>query len=585
MAAAPFPAPFAPRARPVPWPRLAAPALLAVAVCALASFAKVAETDAGWHIALGRLILSGHFPRTNALSWSAPDQPWYPTSWLFDVVLAASADALPGALGVQLVTFAFAAAAAVLLTMACAEEGSALGSWMGPGAMLLLVPRIAARPHVASWAAMAAVLWLCLRGRGGGPRLRLIALALLVPAGNLHTGAIFAAFVLGAFSLEAFARDRRPLDLASCALAAPAAVLANPGGLSDLRYLVSNLHVDDVLPVIEFARPTFAQEPAFFVLLPALLGLSLARARREPALLGCTAVFGLLGFRGVRMVYEFELVAAPAAAAALALIASRASARTGALAAGLALLLFAASRQVPLAIDAQTLAPRWEEHALPVRAAAFLEREKVDGRGFNPFRDGGYLAYARPSVPVFLDGRVQAYPPQLYRELLAAETSGASFARDLRARGIEWALTLRADLALGGARRLDRPPASAEWALVYWDDVSEVLLRRDVPRFRAIISRLEYRHFAPVGSIVANVATLPAAEMPALESELARFSRTAPDDPFAALASCALASRRGQPEASERCAEAALLAPTPALRARVGEARALQPRQAAPAPP
>ena len=551
---------------------LAASIALSWVLCAVASFAAVTETDAGWHLALGRLILRGHFPHTNALSWTSPLLAWYPTSWLFDLLCALAAAALSSALGLQVVTFFFAAATAAALVFACAEEDRDLGVLVAPAALLLVLPRIAARPHLASWMVLVGTLALCLRARRTGPRPRMLALLLIALGGNLHSGAIFGAFVLGAFSLEAWLRDRRPADLALCFLAAPAALLVNPGGLFDLRYLFAHLRVDEVVRLQEFERPPLAHELAFFVLLPVAIALSLWRARKEPALLGCVLVFGGLALRTWRMVYEFELVAAPVLAYGLLLLRDRFGKRTQAVAIAALLGLCAAAHRNDLLGRIATQGPRWDEHQLPLRAAAFLAREHIDGPGFNGLRDGGYLEMVRPAVPAFIDGRVQAYPPSLFHALEDAEKTRAGFDAFLRGRGVEWALAIRIKERLGGFRLLEGNPG---WALVYWDDTSEVFLRRDVPRFAAQIAALEYRHFAPVGAIVGGVAALPASELPALEAEVLRFEVTSPGDPFAALVRCALWSRLSRAGAKLVCDDAAARAPNDAVRALVAKARAL----------
>src|SRR5919199_2733241 len=117
-------------------------AAVAIAIGALFSFAPVWDTDVGWHVAVGRLILAGRFPRTNALSWTAPDEPWYPTSWLFDALCAIGADTLPGTLGLQLLTFALFGAVALLLARVCAREEPRYGAFVVPAVAALLVLRI-----------------------------------------------------------------------------------------------------------------------------------------------------------------------------------------------------------------------------------------------------------------------------------------------------------------------------------------------------------------------------------------------------------------------------------------------------------
>ena len=101
-------------------------------------FAPLADSDTGWHVAVGRLVLGGTLQHSNA-----------------------------------------------------------------------------PRPHVASWALLAAVLALAPRDT----RWRGLCVALVAVGGNLHAGAVFAAFVLALHALEAFWRTRRRAELAIAACA------------------------------------------------------------------------------------------------------------------------------------------------------------------------------------------------------------------------------------------------------------------------------------------------------------------------------------------------------------------------------
>src|SRR5690606_25446913 len=138
----------------------------------------------------------------------------------------------------------------------------------------------------------------------------------------------------------------------------------------------------------------------------------------------------------------------------------------------------------------------------PVRAADFVEANGIDGRVFNAFRDGGYLAWRLPDRPVFQDGRVQAYPPAFFHAEQEAERRPERFREWLREWDVEWAVTTRIPGRLGGVRALSAP----DWALVYWDDTSEVWLRRDVERFGPLIAHHEYRHLRPYGPVLRPIA-------------------------------------------------------------------------------
>src|SRR5205823_14610479 len=140
---------------------------------------------------------------------------WYPTSWVFDVLCAGAGTAA----GLQVLVFAFLALTCFALSFACETA-----PWIVPGVALLLVPRLVHRPHVAGWAQPAGVLALGPRST----RARAVCVALVALGGNLHSGAAFAAFVLGLACHEAWARPRRGVEQSHGAAPA-AALVANPG--------------------------------------------------------------------------------------------------------------------------------------------------------------------------------------------------------------------------------------------------------------------------------------------------------------------------------------------------------------------
>ena len=74
---------------------------------------------------------------------------------------------------------------------------------------------------------------------------------------------------------------------------------------------------------------------------------------------------------------------------------------------------------------------------------------------FNAFRDGGYLEMARPGVPAFIDGRVQAVPDEAWRALQEADESSAAFQAYIEEVGCEWAIATRRRERIGGWRRLN----------------------------------------------------------------------------------------------------------------------------------
>src|SRR6185312_14796504 len=97
----------------------------------------VGESDLGWHLALGRVIAqTGHIPRTNLLTWTVPDFPWYATNWLYDLIVYRAVTAF-GVGSTQSLTLLLLSAALLGVTVA-AGEVNRRGQWLVPAIALLL---------------------------------------------------------------------------------------------------------------------------------------------------------------------------------------------------------------------------------------------------------------------------------------------------------------------------------------------------------------------------------------------------------------------------------------------------------------
>lgn len=493
------------------------------ALLAPSCFDAIVEPDAGFHIAIGRLILRSGIPHTNALSWIARDEPWFPNAWLFDAACAALTNAL-GPLGLQIFVFALGVATVALVGLLLGE-----GVWLLPAVALLLEPRLQPRPHAVTWVTLAAVLLLCRRGR------RWAAVPLIVLGANFHAGAAFAAFVAGIYFLDAWLRTRDARELAGAA-ASGLALLANPGGLYDARYLWAHLSVQQVIPLSEFGPPRWPVSAFFLLAVPVALYMGVRLVRKERALLVVCVVFAALGCIAARLEYEFLIVAAPLLGQVLALARERAGPRVPALGAALAFGLAVLQSRYDTRLAVLDSGPKFDAAVLPVRAARYLAEAGLGGPHFNSFDDGGYLSYALPGVPVFIDGRVQAYPPALFQRLREAHASPAAFDRFLREIGASWALVQRRKAETTGDGLLD---GAAGWALVYWDDINEVFVRREDPRWAGIVARDEFHIWRP-GVALSALADAP---LRSARAEVDRFVRFSPRNPAGEVAACILAAR------------------------------------------
>jgi hypothetical protein len=484
------------------------PLLCAIALVAPSCFDAIAETDAGFHIVVGRDILAGSLPHVNGHSWVAMQQPWFSTYWLFDAICALL-DKWFGPLGLQLLTFAMAVATLWLLAKLLGK-----GAWLLPALAVLLEPRLRARPHCMTWIAIELVLLAGLSKR------RWPALIAIAVDANLHAGAAFAAAISGLFFLEAYLEKRKRSDLAGLALS-PLVLLVNPNGWLNVRYLFAHLDVGALVPLREFAPPSWPQSSAFVAAAIIAIAMALRAPREKAALLAAVLIFAGLGVFAARMQWEFFLVASPLLGEALALVDAKLRHRTALLAAfaafGLCVLQIGYLRRL-LILDP---GPKFDASVLPVRVARYIQDQKLSGHYFNSYDDGGYLMYALPTEPVFLDGRLHAYPASLYEELARASQKPEDFDNYLRALTVEWAVIQRRAAATTGQGLLDSRPG---WALVYWDDINELYVRRDVPRWADLVKRQELHQLFPTG-----VRPGPREN---LKSEIDRLLRYSPDDPL-----------------------------------------------------
>jgi hypothetical protein len=91
---------------------------------------------------------------------------------------------------------------------------------------------------------------------------------------------------------------------------------------------------------------------------------------------------------------------------------------------------------------------------------------------FNTYNWGGYLMFALPDTPVFVDGRTDLYGDQFLTEDYRQIATGApGWQEGLERYGVQWVI-MEKDSGL--ARSLSE---SAEWTLDYEDDLAVIYTR------------------------------------------------------------------------------------------------------------
>ena len=468
-------------ARPVGVTVLWTAALFAAA--GLISFRSTYEPDLWWHLAQGRETAAGHLVRTNLFSFAYRDYPQSYTSWLFDLV-AYGLWTRAGAAGIQAAQALLLAATLGAVAAACrvrASTASAIAVCLF--GWLILEPRALPRPHLVSFLGVAACILLIERARAARSwrPLRWAPLVIVVWS-NLHVECVFGVGTLGFFAIGEWLRPRdlsRPdaSKALAMAMAALAATAVNPYGIGLLQYLSENTFVPQVLNIAELRPPYLPNYRGFFawtILAALVVAIRWRRVTLADAL--TLALFAAMGARYLRLTPLLFLVSAPLVARGLDDLPSfRIHRRAVALTALVAVLLMA---RVPLPALVRGLRIGGDALAPPalfsIAAMQFARDRGLSGPAFTSMNLGGFVTWELyPSTLVFLDSRLQAYPPEHFRAVMAAAGNPPQW--DRLTAGVDWAvLSIPRNNELSGVGKFRAP----EWGTAYRDAAIAIVVRR-----------------------------------------------------------------------------------------------------------
>jgi hypothetical protein len=481
------------------------------------------QTDYWWTVKLGDgLWATHHLPAADPLAFTSTRQPYVEQQWLAQLVLAA-VHAAGGLEAVLLLRGAILVATAALLYYAARFRGAAAAAAAAACslAMLSITGGAAIRPQLLAiplftlvlvgttvWAArgwtlwalpVAMVVWANLHGSFP------LGIALVGIAWVAHGLELldFRAGLGGAMSRLASdpAFRRLSLLLALCVLAP----LANPYGLGIIPWLVDyltfNLGGTGLTTLSAEWLPTSLGTAHGTLLFLGVFLLAVALLRAGPPSVADVLrllAFGVLALQAVRSTLWWAIVAAPVLAWAISVALGRQEAgaaaplpahatrlvgdRVGIPAANFLLIagfLVVALLSLPwLRPHGLLFAPdRWPVQApdLPVAAADRLATLPAT-RLFNAMDWGGYLAWRlAPRQRIFVDGRFQLYPPQVYQHYFAIATAQPGWSERLAAYQVDGIVVSRAEQpallrALG---------ASDAWQADYCDAYAAIFVPRD----------------------------------------------------------------------------------------------------------
>jgi tetratricopeptide (TPR) repeat protein len=131
----------------------------------------------------------------------------------------------------------------------------------------------------------------------------------------------------------------------------------------------------------------------------------------------------------------------------------------------------------------------------PEDAIAFVSRAGIRGRAFNCLAMGGYLTWTRPDDAVFVDGRLEAFPEDVFRGYFRVMDDPSAWPEITAPYALDYALVYH-----GWSNRFPLAKYLARghgWSLVYYDEIASIFVpdddaHRDM-RARAIAAFAEIR--------------------------------------------------------------------------------------------
>ena len=456
-------------------------AIIGALVGAFAATLAASDPDLFWHLASGTWMLDhGRILDRDVFSFTMMGTPYSAGQWLGEVIYAALYRA-SGWLAIDLLRGVLIGIAVFFIARVVLRFQPHPGWAILPIVAAILVSKLAwgDRPQLFSVALFPAYLDILLADRVGGSRRASLLVPLTLLWANLHGASVAGLGLMVVFAVEAWlTRAPQRSRLTLVLLLSIAASQLTPSGPSAFSFAASYAGSASLVVEERPADVTTAAGLVFAVLLIGALGLVLradrtellARTRSPLLWIGLVSPFTVLGLAHQRLLPYATMVLAPLVAALLPALLRRPVAiapavprSLGALAigavalAGCAVALVAAPRSPDLA--------SYPASALP----ALLDRP---GNLLNAYDWGGFLIFAAPEHPTFIDGRGAAlYPVRLIKEFDTAVGLKPGYRDVLTAHDISLVL-IRPERALAVALREDG------WSIVAEESGSWVLLQR-----------------------------------------------------------------------------------------------------------
>ncbi len=385
------------------------------------------DPDMWWHLKTGQIIWTTRtIPTTDIFSYTTNHHAWVPHEWLSQVMIY-SAYRFGGYSGLMFWLCFFTAAIFVAgYVLCCIYSGNAKVSFVGAMTIWFFATTgLAIRPQMIGYFLLVVELLLLHIGRSRNPRWFFGLPPLFAVWVNCH-GSFFLGFLLAWIVLACSFFDFRMGLLVSerwvshsrkmlivALLFSLAALFLNPVGVRQVLYPLSitfrePINVGNVQEWLPLTM-TSTRGLGLLAVLGCILLILMARQSQfflDELLLLAAGTWLAMSHR--RMLFVFGILAAPILSRLLAPLwdgyeADRDRPLPN------AILMAASLLVLPLGFpNRQNLAGQVEAGS-PVKAVEFIQRRHLSGPMMNDYVYGGYLIWAVPNHPVFIDGNADVF--------------------------------------------------------------------------------------------------------------------------------------------------------------------------------
>lgn len=453
------------------------------------------DTDTWWHIRSGEHTLNEGMIYEDPFSFTKQGEEWVNHSWGSQIILYGAWE-IAGDVGLSLFTAILATAGMGMLYPICQGNVYLRGFVLVIGAATAAV-FWSARPQMLSFFLSTVILYILYKYKYDKvDRLWFIPLVILL-WGNLHAGfsigfIFIGGVVAGEILNNLLNKDSENLinwiglrKLVTVTVVSVAVLVINPYGLKMLLVPFETVSIGALRDFIqEWNSPNFQERQTwtFIFMIFALIGV-LGATRKRLDWTDFVLVVGtmFMAFLYGRNISVFAVVATPILTFYVASMleergwilrpvtrVTQRQARLNALLLGVIMLGAVVNTIAVLAPESVETAQRAH---LPIDVAEFIDIEQPRGPMFNSYNWGGYLMFALPEYPVYVDGRTDLYRDEFLTRYLRAAFGSNGWREILDEDGINMVVVE------GGSGLASNLREEAGWTLIYEDDKAVIFTR------------------------------------------------------------------------------------------------------------